>query len=145
MASSTLTQTLLQAVPDNSTVSYAAFQQAVGAPLDTLLDPASPQSLSRNGNHVTVTCAGASSSAQGVDVTVQKTVEFDIDPNAPGLSITNITGVKMKQSLVSGDLKAISVVPDANGDNQVTGKVQVSRFLPFVTFNRTVGADGTIK
>jgi len=142
-----MTQLLLLAVPDNTTVSYAAFQKSVGAPLANLLDVANPQSLSRKGNHVVLNCAAVvSNSAHGVTVNAQKIIEFDLDVNAPaGLSISKITGVSMKQSLLSGDLKEFTLVPDASGDSTLTGKLQVSRWLPFVTFTRTIGADGTVK
>lgn len=139
------TKTLLGAVPDGSTVPYADFKKQVG-PLADLLGFASPQSITRKGNHFILDNAGpATMTEPQAEVTLQKRVEFDVDPNSTDVSIKNVKGVTVKLSVITMDLKEAKLVVDANGDTTVSGKLSASSWLPNVPFALTFGPDGKLK
>ena len=144
--SQTLTQTLLAAVPDGSTVKYADFQKAVGPDHADILNFCNPQTITRNGNHLIMDCAAAATTSnQAVEVTIAKRVELDIDPQSAALSAKNITGVSVKVSVVAMDLKEATLDRDANGDTKVTCKLLASKWLPYVPYSLTIAPDGTVK
>ena len=79
------------------------------------------------------------------EVTLQKRVEFDVDPNSTDVSIKNVKGVTVKLSVITMDLKEAKLVVDANGDTTVSGKLSASSWLPNVPFALTFGPDGKLK
>lgn len=133
----------IKAVPDGQSVSFADFRKNAGDKVANLLAFASPTKISRKGDHVTLECAnGASISHGGKTLTCGKRVEFDLVPNGAVLELKNVTGVTVTVSSLVLDLKEATVQPDANGNTQVDGSLEVSWLLPNIPFSVTLGPDG---
>ncbi len=132
-----------KAVPDGKSISFADFRKNAGDKIANLLAFASPTKISRKGNHITLDCAnGASISHGGKTLTCGSKVEFDLVPNGNVLELTNVKGVTITVSSVPMDLKEANIQPDANGNTQVDGSLEVSRWLPNIPFSVTLGPDG---
>ncbi len=132
-----------KAVPDGKTVTFADFRKNAGDKIANLLAFASPTSISRKGDHITLDCAnGASISHGGKTLTCGSKVEFDLVPNGSVLELTNVKGVTITVSSVTADLKDATIQPDANGNTQVDGSLEISRWLPNIPFSVTLGPDG---
>lgn len=139
------TKTLLGAVPDGTTTSFADFKKKVPAGIADLLNFANPQSITRKGNHFILDGAGGTMTAPQGEVTLQKRVEFDVDPKSADVSVKNMKGVNIKLSVLPLELKEAKLVVDPNGDTKITGKVSASSYLPNVPFTLTFGPDGQLK
>lgn len=142
------TKTLLDAVPDGSTTSYAEFRKTVGSQLADLLNFANPKSITRSGNHIVLDCAGpgpATMTAPQGEVSLQKRVEFDIDPTSTDVSVKNMKGVTIKLAVIAMELTEAKLLVDANGDTKISGKLSASSWLPSVPFTLTFGPDGQLK
>ncbi len=132
-----------KAVPDGQSISFADFRKKAGDKIANLLAFASPTKISRKGNHITLDCAnGASISHGGKTLTCGSKVEFDLVPNGTVLELANVKGVTITVGSVPMDLKEANIQPDANGNTQVDGSLEVSRWLPNIPFSVTLGPDG---
>jgi hypothetical protein len=137
---------ILNAIPDGGSISFAAFQQAVGN-IANFISFASPQTLARKGPHVTVTCAGAGTykSPGGITVKTDPTIEFDcvIKP-VDVIVTTNVVGIHLSSGVFGGTLKNVTVTPLAGGKYQVDGTVDVGFPVGNINFSKTIDSQGNI-
>jgi len=137
-----------QALPDGVPVKYSDFQKQVGTEITDLLPGANPDTITRQGKHITIDSASETAQQMGsAELKLATRVEFDLANPSGALELTNVKGIKV--SLTSGtpafDLKQVKIARDGSGDTTISGKVQISRFLPYVPFKFTIGPDGQVK
>lgn len=143
--STTHTQKLLQAVPDGGSVTYEELKKAVGDDVAGLLSWTNPQRVARKGKHFTVENASKSLQSHGnASVEIDTKVEFDLDTNSADLAARNIKGIKVKLSSMSYalDVKEADISRDSKGNTKIKVKLLVSRFLPYIRHEVTIGPDG---
>jgi hypothetical protein len=137
---------ILNAIPDGGSISFTAFQQAVGS-IANFISFANPQTLARKGAHITVTCAAAGTykSPAGITVKTSPVIQFDcvIQPGDV-IVITNVVGIQLSSGVFGGTLKNVTVTPLAGGKYQVDGSVDVGFPVGTVSFSKTVDAQGNI-
>ena len=134
---------ILNAVPDNSTITFAQFSQTVGAQIANGIAFASPETFSRSGSKITINCSKAGGTTTG-PVTIDTSTEISFDATTTGAvtQVTDISGIKVSESEGSGTLKSMTITAEANGDYEVTGSVGVLFFS--VPFTIVLNADGEV-
>src|SRR5262249_21520065 len=72
-----------KAVPDGSTVKYSDFQKQVGTDITDLLPGATPDTITRQGNHIIIDSSSDTTQQLGsAELKLAKRVEFDLsNPN----------------------------------------------------------------
>lgn len=138
---------IVAAVPDGATVKYADFQKQVGTDITSLLPGASPDSITRNGKRITIDSPSPTSQSLGSgELKLATRVEFDLASPNGALELSKIKGVQV--SITSGapalDLKQVTIVKDAGGNTTISGKMLVSRFLPYLPFKFTFDPSGQL-
>lgn len=134
----------LDAVPDGTTVAYSDLVKNADPGVVQALAWANPQSVSRNGNHFVITCGSASSMSQGgITINIGQKIEFDLDPTSPDLAVTNLTGVTASKGSVGPySIRSATIAVDSSGNTTVSGKLEVSRWLPKLPFTVKFDKDG---
>jgi hypothetical protein len=138
---------IVDALPDGVPVKYDDFKSKVGTDLVSLLPGANPDTITRNGNHITIDSSKESTQALGsAELKLAKRVEFDLTSAGGALSLTNVKGIKV--SVSSGapafELHQVNISRDGSGNTTISGKLNVSRFLPYLPFKFTIGPDGQL-
>ena len=125
-------------VPDGKELTFDELQKR--APdVAQLLSPLKPTHIKRSGNRFTLTTTPATIAKQGVTVYVSSKVSCEATKAGNVITMKNIDGVEVNVGL-GGKLKLREAVitPGANDTAQVDGKLEVSRWLPYVPFSVTV-------
>lgn len=137
---------VVNALPDRTPVKYDDFKKQVGTDITSLFPGTNPDTITRNGQHITLDNPAASSQTLGsAELKLAKRVEFDLSNGGGDLQLTNIKGVKVSVSGAPAlDLNSVNISRDGNGNTTISGKVLVSRFLPYLPFKFTLGPDGQL-
>jgi hypothetical protein len=136
-------QEILNAIPDNGSITYAQFQQKV--PDAKFISFANPQSLSRVGQHVSETNSAAGSlSLQSATIKTDTNVQFDVGFTSTSIVFSNVSGVHVSQGLVGGDLTNLSVSPLANGHYVINGTIHVGFIFGNVSFSKEIDQNGNV-
>lgn len=135
---------IVNAVPDGGSVSYDEFRKKVGDEVADLLSWANPKRITRDGNHFILESDGGSTRRGSATINIKKKVEFDLDRSSSELSARNIKGVSVDIPgyIFSLDLKEADIAHDVNGNTRIQTRLLVSRFLPYVKYDVTLGPDG---
>jgi hypothetical protein len=136
-------QAILNAIPDNGSITYAQFEQKV--PDAKFISFANPQSLSRVGQHVWVTnSAPGTLTLSSATIKTDTSVQFDVGFSSTAVVFNNVLGVHVSQGLVGGDLKNLSVSPLANGHYVIDGTVHVGFIFGDVNFSKEIDQNGNV-
>ncbi len=136
---------IVKALPDGTPVKYDDFRKKVGTDVTDLLPWATPDTITRHGNHIVLDSpsAGTQQLGNGVELKTDKKVEFDVNKANGLLTLTGIKGIKVSISGAAAlDLRELTLARDGNGNIVVSGKLLLSRFLPYLPFKVTLGPDG---
>lgn len=136
---------IVNALPNGTPVKYDDFRKKVGTDVTDLLPWATPDTITRNGNHIVLDspAAGTQQLGNGVELKTDRKVEFDLSRANGSFTLTGVKGVKVSISGAAAlDLKELTLTQDGNGNIVVSGKLLVSRFLPYLPFKVTLGPDG---
>ena len=134
---------VLSAIPDGQSISYADFAKAVG-PIANSIAFAQPQSLSRQGSVVTIACAGAGtdSSPKG-SISHQATVTATVSETATSVTLDNIQGITAHNSDgLGGTVTKVVITPMSNGHFQLTVTVSLGFFSD--TINEELDQNGQL-
>ncbi len=134
---------LLEVVPDGGTITYDDLLKKVGPEVSQLFSWAKPKTISRNGNHFILECEpGASVAAGGITLKLANKVEADLTVYSDGIGLTGVKGANVSWggfNLLK--VREVRIQRDGTDKVKVSGKAEVSRFLPYVPFNVTLSAD----
>ncbi len=136
---------IIKALPNGTPMKYDDFQRKVGTDITDLLPWATPDTITRNGNHIVLDSAasGTQQLGNGVELKTDKRVEFDLSRANGSFTLTGIKGIKVSIGGAAAlDLKELTLTKDSSGNIVVSGKLLVSRYLPYLPFKVTLGPDG---
>lgn len=135
-------ENLEKIVPEGKELTFDEFQKRAGKDVAQLLTPLKPTHIKRSGNRFTLTCAPTTISRQGVTVYVSSTVSCQASKAGNVITLKNISGVQVNVG-VGGklNLKEAVITPGANNSARIDGKLDVSRWLPYIPFSVTVDLD----
>lgn len=131
------------ALPDGQTLSFDEFKKKVGDNAARAVSWAKPKALIRNKDHYVVECEpGSSFTSSGVTVRLQSPVSFDMVASGNSLLVTGISGVKVSLGLGIdlAKVKQVTLTYNADGTLTVSGKAEISVFLPDVPFSFNLSA-----
>lgn len=134
---------LLEVVPDGGSITYDELTKKVGPEVQQLFAWAKPKTISRNGNHFILECdPGASVAAGGITLKLAQKVEADLTVYPDGVGLTGVKGANVSWggfNLLK--VREVRIERDGNDKVKVSGKAEISRFLPYVPFSVTLSAD----
>jgi|SRR5579883_727654 len=137
-------QDLSTAVPDGQEITIDEFRQRAGDDVANMLAPLNPTKIRRDGTRFTLSTTPATINNQGVTVYVAAQVACEVSKNGNTIALRNIDGVDVKLGALGTRFKLREAVITANPGGktaQVDGKLEVSRWLPYVPFSLTVDLD----
>lgn len=134
---------LLEVVPDGGSISYDELTKKVGPEVSQMFSWAKPKSISRKGNHFIVECEpGASVDAGGVTLKLAEKVEADLTVYPDGIGLSNVKGANVSWAGFNLlKVREVRIQRDGTDKVKVSGKADISRFLPSVPFSVTLSAD----
>jgi hypothetical protein len=136
-------QDILNAIPDNGSITYAQFEQKV--PDAKFIAFANPQSLSRVGQHVSIANSAAGTlTLSSATIKTDTNVQFDVGFTTTAVTFSNVVGVHVSQGLVGGDLINVSVTPLVNGHFVIDGTVHVGFIFGNVNFSKEIDQNGNV-
>ncbi len=124
-------------VPDGKELTFKEFEQKA-ANVAQLLSPLNPTHIKRDGTKFTLTCTPATITRQGATLYVSSTVTCEATKNGNVISLKKIDGVQVDVGLGKMKLREASINPSGTNSAKVDGKLEVSRWLPYVPFSVTV-------
>jgi hypothetical protein len=134
---------ILSAIPNGQTISFAAFAKQVG-PIANALAFTQPKQLSRQNSLVTITCAGPGkiSSPQG-SLEHQATVTADVAETGTNVTLNNINGVTAhNEQGQGGSVKKAVITPLPTGHFRIDATVDVLFFE--ITITRELDQNGQL-
>lgn len=131
------TNNLEAIVPDGKELTFDELQKRSGE-VAQLLSPLKPTHIKRSGKRFTLTTTATTISKSGVSVYVSASVSCEATKAGNVITLKNIDGVQVDLGLGKMKLKEAVITPGANDTATVDGKLEVSRWLPYVPFSITV-------
>lgn len=141
MMASLATIDLTKALPEGQDVTFDEFRKNAGDEIADLLSPVNPTVLRRDGTKVTITTPGSTVTKSGVTIYVAKKVSADIAISATNVvTLTKVQGIDVKPSAITGrcPLREAVITPLTKDTARIDGKLEISIFLPWVSFSVTV-------
>jgi hypothetical protein len=135
------TDNLQTIITDGTEMTFDEFKKKAPA-VAQLLTPLQPTRIRRDGNRFTLTTTPATIAKQGVTVYVSGKVSCEATKSGNVITLKKIEGVEVSIG-VGGKLKLRESVITPGGNNTATvdGKLEVSRWLPYIPFSVTVDTD----
>lgn len=124
-------------VPDGKELTFKEFEQKA-ANVAQLLSPLNPTHIKRDGSKFTLTCNPATISRQGATLYVSGTVTCEATKNGTVISLKKIDGVQVDVGLGKMKLREATIAPNGGTNAKVDGKLEISRWLPYVPFSVNV-------
>ncbi|MBX9690804.1 MAG: hypothetical protein K2Z81_00360 [Cyanobacteria bacterium] len=129
-------------VPDGVKLTYDEFKKKAGDDVANLLSPLGPKTITRNGQKYTLECAGKTIQTSGVTVYVDTTVSCDASNSGKVVTLKNIKGISVKVDYLGKlQVKEAVITPTGGNKARVDVKVEVSRWLPWVSYSYEVDLD----
>lgn len=138
-------QTIYSNVPSGGTVKAADFDKQFGQEAADVLRELKVTEISRRGSPLELKRQGRTTERfNGNSIMLDRTVSFDVIRLQPTLELKNIKGVQVDpgSKLPNLDVREVAAVKDSAGNTTFTMKLELSRFLPYITHTIKVGPDG---
>jgi hypothetical protein len=138
-------QTIFNNVTSGSTIKSADFDKQFGQDAADVLREMKVTEISRRGSRLELRRQGRTTEQfNGNSIQLDRTVSFDVIRLQPTLELKNIKGVQVDpgSKLPNLGVREVSAVKDAAGNTTFILKLELSRFLPYITHTIKVSPDG---
>jgi len=126
-------------VPDGQELTFDEFRQRAGDDIANMLAQLNMTHIKRNGSQFTITAKPSTVTKNGVTVYISSKVTCEgaiLTGNI--VTLKKVEGVDVDTGLGRYKLREAVITPGANNTATIDGKLEISRWLPYVSFSVTV-------
>jgi len=124
-------------IPDGTEMSFDEFKQK--APdVAKLLTPLNPTKIRRDGDLFTLTGTPTTIAKQGVTVYIAGKISCEVSKSGNVITLKKIDGIDVDTGIGRAKLREAVITPGANNTATIDGKLELSRWLPWISFSVTV-------
>lgn len=129
-------------IPDGTEMSFDEFKQK--APdVAKLLTPLNPSKIRRDGDLFTLTGTPTTIAKQGVTVYIAGKISSEVTKSGNVITLKKIDGIDVDTGIGRAKLREATITPGPNNTATIDGKLELSRWLPWISFSVTVDTTQT--
>lgn len=129
-------------IPDGTEMPFDEFQKK--APdVAKLLTPLNPTKIRRDGNLITLTNTPTTIAKNGVTVYISGKISCEVTKSGNVITLKKIDGIDVDTGVGRAKLREAVITPGPNNTATIDGKLELSRWLPWISFSVTVDTTQT--